>query len=183
MQLLADVDGVPRLLARWGDTGLVRTFIEGKPLRKGEPVPNDFHSRMQALVETMHQRGMAYVDLEKCENVIVGEDGRPYLIDFQIAWSGQPHGLHAWPPWSWIRGWLQGGDRYHLVKLQRRTRPDQLSPELLAASYRKPWFVRMHRVLTHPLQRLRRGILERVDPRRGPGERGRVPDDDTLGVT
>ncbi|HNQ24190.1 MAG TPA: hypothetical protein PKK06_13970 [Phycisphaerae bacterium] len=179
LRLLADVDGVPRLLARWSDTGLVRTFIEGRPLRNGEPVADDFHPRLQALVATLHRRGVAYVDLEKCGNVIVGEDGKPYLIDFQISWIGRPGWLHAWPPLSWVARWFQGGDRYHLVKLQRRTRPDQLSPECLAASYCKPWYVRTHRALTQPLQRLRRAVLERVDPRRARGERGHLPEDDS----
>ena len=64
-----------------------------------------------------------------------------------------------------------------LTKLQRRTRPDQLTDQERAASYRRPWFVRAHRVVTKPFTAIRRAILERVDPRRGRGERGRVAND------
>ena len=183
LRQLDDLDGVPEFLGRWGDTGIVRHYLEGHPLQKKEHVADDFHPRLRALVQEIHRRGMAYVDLEKCENVVVGDDGRPYLIDFQIAWRGRPPGLAKLPPLSWLGACLQCGDLYHLVKLQRRTRPDQLSEEELAASYRKPWYVRLHRIVTAPLQRIRRAVLQRVDPRRGSGERGRVPDDDTLGVT
>jgi hypothetical protein len=120
---------------------------------------------------------MAYVDLEKCENVLVGDDGRPYLMDFQISWHWSARrGGELWLMRA-VRSWLQRGDLYHLRKLQRRTRPDQMSAEELAASYRKPWFVRWHRKLTYPFTYIRRAILDRIDPRRGRSERGRVHDE------
>jgi hypothetical protein len=179
---LHDVDGVPRLIGRWGPTGLVREYVEGHPLARGERVPDDFHGRLRDLIDTVHGRGMAYVDLEKCENVLVGEDGRPWLFDFQISWYVPPR----WGGELWllrlIRSRLQAGDRYHLVKLQRRTRPDQLTPEQLAASYRRPWYVRVHRLVTWPFTWCRRRVLDTVDPRRRVGERGRVHDDHPMGV-
>lgn len=179
---LGDVEGVPRLIERWGSTGLVREFIEGHPLAKGERVSDEFHSRLRRLVDTIHQRGMAYVDLEKCENVLVGDDGRPHLFDFQIAWSLPSRwGGDLWPARA-IRRWLQAGDRYHLVKLQRRTRPDQLPPKILEASYRRPWFVRLHNFVTRPFTWCRRRVLARVDPQRTDGERGRVSEEKAAGA-
>jgi len=172
--LLADVHGVPRLVGRWGPAGIVREFLEGRPLRKGEPVPDDFHSRLRALIDEIHARDMAYVDLEKCENVLLGDDGRPYLFDFQIAWHvPRRWGGELWPIRR-FRSFLQAGDRYHLLKLQRRTRPDQLTPDQIAASYRKPWTVRLHRLLTAPFLKVRRMALDRIDPRRDGRERGTV---------
>lgn len=179
---LADVPGVPKLIGRWGDTGVVREYVEGHPLARGEQVADGFHESLRALIAVMHERGMAYVDLEKCENVLVGDDGKPYLFDFQISWYlPRRRGGELWPLTS-LRRRLQMGDRYHLVKLQRRTRPDQLTAEQRAASYRKPWYLRAHRLVTFPFTWCRRRILDRLDPRRGEGERGRVQDDDTMGV-
>lgn len=179
---LHDIDGVPKLIDRWGPTGVVREYIEGHPLARGERVADDFYPRLHALLDEMHEHGMAYVDLEKCENVLVGEDGRPYLFDFQICW----HVPRCWGGELWplrrLRKWLQAGDRYHLVKLQRRTRPDQLSAEAFAASYRRPWYVRGHRFITWPFTWCRRHILDRIDPRRGDGERGRVHEDKMMGA-
>lgn len=174
LQRLSDLEGIPQYIGPWERTGIIREFVDGHPLAKGEPVPDDFHPRLRNLIDAIHQRGMAYVDLEKCENVLVGADGRPWLFDFQICWYWpRKWGGELWPA-RLLRRWFQSGDRYHLVKLQRRTRPDQLSEEELAASYRKPWYVRWHRVLTWPFTAVRRAILNRVDPRRRPGERGRV---------
>ncbi|GMU37887.1 MAG: hypothetical protein KJ057_08780 [Phycisphaerae bacterium] len=166
--------GIPRCLGRFEDTGVIHEFIPGHAMRKGERVPDDFHDRLRELIAGIHARDVAYVDLEKCENVLVGDDGRPYLVDFQIAfyWPWRFGGRSF--PVRWLLRRFQSADRYHLVKLHRRTRRDQLSPEALAASYRRPWYVRLHGLLMRPLTLLRRRILERLDPRRGEGERGRV---------
>ena len=179
---LSDVEGIPRLVERWGPTGIVREFIEGQPLARGVGVPDNFHDRLAALIDEIHRKKMAYVDLEKCENVLVGDDGKPYLFDFQISWYLDPRwGGELWPM-RLLRSWFQTGDRYHLAKLKRRTRPDQMSEEELIASYRRPWYVRVHRVLTWPLLWIRRRILRLVDPRRKNGERGRINDDEAMGV-
>ena len=174
---LADVEVVPRFVGMCGLDTIAHEYIEGHPLRKGEHVPDDFFARLAEALAVIHSRDMAYVDLEKCENVLVGEDGRPYLFDFQIAWFvARKHG-GALPPARWLLRRLQRGDLYHLRKLRRRTRPDQLTPEELAESYRRPFWLHAHRWLTWPLQRIRRGVLKRVDPshRSGAdGERGRV---------
>ncbi len=178
---LVEVQGVPRLLRRWGATGIVREYVEGSPMCKGESVGDAFHGQLRSMICEIHDRDMAYVDLEKCENVLVGEDGRPHLFDFQISWYVPKRwGGSLWPL-AGLRRWFQSGDHYHLLKLQRRTRCDQLSPEQLAASYRRPWHIRVHRFLTWPITWCRRKILDRVDPRRRNGERGRV-DEDIIGV-
>jgi len=178
---LADVAGVPRLLGRFGHTGIIREYVEGTPMQKGVPVGDEFHEQLRSLVAEIHSRDMAYVDLEKCENVLVGVDGRPYLFDFQISWYVSPRwGGSLWPL-SGLRRWFQHADRYHLLKLQRRTRRDQVSPEQLAASYHRPWYIRVHRILTWPFTWCRRKLLDRLDLRRRNGERGRV-DEDVIGV-
>jgi len=181
---LADVEGVPRFLERWGRTGVVREYIEGHAMRKGEHVPDDFHERLGNLVAVMHQRGMAYVDLEKCENVLVGDNGRPHLFDFQISW----YFPSRWGGELWVlrmmRKRLQRADKYHLLKLHRRTRRDQLSPDMLADSYRKPWNVRVFGAVSNPWKRLRRIILNRIAPHRHGGERGRLDNEEqTVGVS
>lgn len=173
---VADLDAVPRFLGRWGTTGVVHEYVEGRHLSKDVRVPDDFFDRLERAVAAIHARGMAYVDLEKRQNVLLGEDGRPYLVDFQISWRLPARFGGRTPPARWLCRRLQEGDRYHLLKLRRRFRRDQLTEELLRASYRKPFWVRLHARLTAPLLKLRRHTLNRIDPSRKIGERGAAPD-------
>ncbi len=173
-EALADMPEVPTSLGRFIPTAFAHDFIEGQHLAKGMDVPDDFFDRLSDAIDRLHARGLAYVDLEKRQNVIVSTEGKPYLIDFQISWY--------WPakyggelfPVRWLRKQFQNGDRYHLLKLRRRIRPDQLTPEQLAASYRKPRAVRIHRFLAAPFLAIRRTLLRWIDPDKKTGERGAI---------
>lgn len=173
---LRELDGlsfVPRLIGRPEPCTLVRAWIEGRALGRGVSVDDGFFPALHAALDSLHARGWAYVDLEKPENVIVDEAGRPHLCDFQISWTW-PRSLRSLWPLCWWLGLLQRGDRYHALKLERRLRRAGMSPEALARSQRRPWFVRLHRLLTSPLQALRRGLLDRRGTRGERGEHGRI---------
>lgn len=186
-RLAEGVAGVPKCFGRLGRTGFAHAFIEGHPLQKREQVGDDFFPQLGRMLDELHVRGMAYVDLEKRENILVGTDGRPWLIDFQISYPGPgldrrikrnwgPGALHRVFPRGLrqaLLARLQQGDRYHLLKHRRRHRPDSMSPEEMAASYRVGVSVQFHRRLTRPLTLLRRGILKQLTGRsRSPKQDG-----------
>jgi len=156
---LQDLDGVPMYLGLWNNIGVVHEFIEGHPLRKGEQVNDEFFPKLFALIKTIHLRHMAYVDLEKRENILVGDDGNPYLIDFQISFGLLSSFSQHVPFARFLLRKLQRSDEYHLLKHRRRHRPDQLSPEEIAASYKRPIYVEAHRIIFRPLTQLRRAFL------------------------
>jgi len=162
----SDLSGVPRFAGRWGRDGFLHVFVEGHPLGKGERVPEQFFPQLQDLLGQVHARQAAYVDLEKRENIIVGDDGRPYLIDFQISWRRPPTWLGRSRPARWLLRRLQESDRYHLMKHWRRHRPDQLDSAGLARSRAVPAYIRLHRAVARPFTRLRRRTLARLDPSR-----------------
>jgi hypothetical protein len=176
-----DLPGVPRCLGRWGETGFVHAFVEGHPLQRHEWVDDDFFPRLEHLLDEMHRRGIAYVDLEKRENILVDDDGHPCLIDFQISWwwpadhRGR-QGLGRLIPAGlgrFVLGRLQEGDRYHLLKHRRRHRPDTLPPVQLEASYDRGVYIDLHRRLFRPFTWLRRKILKRLTGRsRSPKQDG-----------
>ena len=63
----------------------VRGWIEGRALHQAEALPVDFFERLDELVLALHARGVCHNDLHKEQNVLVAADGRPALVDFQLA--------------------------------------------------------------------------------------------------
>lgn len=158
-QRMADVEGVPKFLGRLDATTVAHTFIPGEPLAPGDQLTDEFLNDLQRLVETFHKRDIAVVDLQKCENVLVGEDGKPYLMDFQISWALPENFVGKFPPLRWIHGIFVSSDKYHLRKHFYRFRPDLLSEEEKRRIERKPLVIRIHRAVTRYPQKLRRQLL------------------------
>lgn len=156
---LQGTPGVPRFLGLWKDVGLVHEFVEGHALQRYEHVDDEFFPRLTELIRTLHRRDMAYVDLEKRDNILVGDDGRPYLIDFQISYALSSTPSHRHVVARFLLDRLREGDVYHLLKHYRRHRPDQLAREQIAASYQRPIWVDLHRICFRPWTLLRRRAL------------------------
>ncbi|MBL8862250.1 MAG: serine/threonine protein kinase [Planctomycetes bacterium] len=98
LRALAGLAGVPRLLSRAaGDEALdvlLRDWVSGVPLSRAGELPADFFDHLDTLVQAVHARGVCHNDLHKESNVLVGADGYPWLIDFQLA-SRHPRGGRA----------------------------------------------------------------------------------------
>lgn len=175
LRRLADTSFVPCVLGqvfidgRLAPNTVARRFIDGHPLGAGERVGDDFFAQLHEALDAVHRHDVAYIDLHKRENVLVGADGRPYLIDFQVSF-GLPAGiLGALPGARALLRMFQGMDRYHVDKHHRKCRPDQcrLTSAELAAS--RPWFIRVHRVFAQPLRTMRRRLLSFIGVRAGRG--------------
>jgi hypothetical protein len=134
-------------------------YVPGHPLGRHEYVGDDFFPLLQRLLVQMHERNVAYVDLTKRENIIVGEDGRPCIIDFQISallparWPG-----NSLPVRMFLKC-LQRADRYHLEKHHARSRPDQTGFTSREIASRRPWWIRAHRCVAVPVRASRRWLL------------------------
>lgn len=157
--LMEGIAGIPAFRGWFGETGIIHDYVEGRPLQKEDTIDDAFFPRLVGLIEAIHKRGAAYVDLEKRENIILGDDGCPHLIDFQISWHmAASRGGEVWP-FRMIRDVLQASDKYHIMKHWRRLRPDQLAGTQIDGSYRPPFWIRWHRAIFRPLTLLRRQIL------------------------
>jgi hypothetical protein len=87
LQHLQGIAGVPAAPFRLDALALGYRYIPGQPLRlcpRGS-CGRDFFERLEALVGAIHARGIVHLDLRNGRNHLVGEDGRPALIDFQSA--------------------------------------------------------------------------------------------------
>jgi hypothetical protein len=159
---LADVPGIPaelgpiRVQGRRLDNAVAHVFIEGRPFGASDQPADDFFPRLRKLLEAVHQQGIAYVDLHKRENIVVGLDGSPHLVDFQVCFGlWQPREQRS-PLLRTVLQALQSADWYHLGKHIARHRPDQLA---LLAHAERPWWINAHRLVAVPLRGARRRLL------------------------
>jgi hypothetical protein len=172
LKLMDGIEGFPRRIGPVTIAGLpapnavAHLWIEGDTFQPTACVDDDFFPRLSAMVAALHARDIAYVDLAKWENIIVGGNGAPHLIDFQIHYA-HPRG---WPLRLWLV-WLQESDRYHLLKHWRRCRPDQLDAADLALGRYRPWILRVAHALGRPLRALRLLLLRMFGVRIRPGAR------------
>lgn len=165
-QAVEDLAGVPECFGAVGTHGFAHIYVEGHPHYRSEPLGPDFFRKLLTLLDEIHSREMAYVDLSKQENILVGDDGLPYLIDFQTAF--------VWPSeWKQRRGLLrllpdaigrrilagaQEADCVHVFKHWRRSAEETLPADLYARSVRQTGYIRFHLIATTPYRWLRRTI-------------------------
>ncbi len=161
MRQVEDIEGVPRFRGRYDSASTVRDYVPGAPLRRDSKVGEEFFPGLFRLLRELHARGLAYVDLEKAANILVGDDGRPYLVDFQLAFRLPGKFLGRTRLARALRHLLQQADLYHARKHFRRVMRERLTDEQIARLRPRPWFVRVANLIYAPFKKLRRRILRK----------------------
>ena len=157
---LQNVPGIPAFLGRVGETGFLHAFIPGTELHPDMPFTPQFFDQLHALLTAIHAHDIAYVDTNKRENILFGDDGRPWLIDFQISWFSPNFLRRIWPARYMLRR-LQRADWYHFFKHKTRLMPQHCTPEDFARGNARGKLHNLHRRIARPLIDLRRKFLAR----------------------
>lgn len=162
---LQGVPGIARFLGTIGRNGFVHDYIPGQDLLEypRDRLPDDFFDQLIDLMRSVHARGISYVDANKRDNVIVGLDSRPYLIDFQISWRPEPGRLCRR-----TLLFMQRMDMYHLFKHKSRLRPDLMSPQQWQLRRNPGRLLKLHRLIAEPFRRFRRTTLRRMGKKTWP---------------
>ncbi len=158
-QVAQGIEGIPALIGPVGATGMAHAFVPGCPLGRYEAVNDQFFDRLEAMLAELHRRDMAYVDLNKRQNILLGEDGRPHLIDFQISLWLPARGWGRLSLLRWFLARFQHGDNYHFLKHKRRLRPDLLREGERLRVERVSIWIRIHRAWARPVTYARRALL------------------------
>ena len=165
MNRLAGIEGIPRSL---GDlrvdgapvaTAIAHEWIEGHALAEGEHVDDWFFPQLEAILDEVHRRGVAHVDLHKRENILVDDHGRPCLIDYQISFGIPTESRLTRVLLGGVLRLLQRCDDYHLLKHRVKHRPDQVGLSLGDMQRMRPWWIRAHRCVAIPFRTVRRRLL------------------------
>jgi hypothetical protein len=150
---------VPRVLARLDAHTYVYEYIEGLTLDDRPPLPDDFFDRLADALRRIHARHIVHFDLHKRGNILIDTQGRPHIIDFQIARHiGDRVLVSRWLSVRLRRG-LQSYDIYHIYKHKRRFQPQLLTEAEEKLSYNHSWPLELHRALVRPYKKVRRAGL------------------------
>lgn len=81
---LAGTNGVPRLVSVNANM-LEREYLAGAPMQDGQPRHVSYFHEAASILRTFHRLGVVHNDLAKEPNLLVTKDGKPAIIDFQLA--------------------------------------------------------------------------------------------------
>jgi hypothetical protein len=95
---LHGITGIPQPPFILDPFALGYRYIPGRTLREtpSELIDASFFQRLEVLVGEMHQRNMVHLDIRNRRNVLITEQGRPALLDFQSSLNLDrvPRNLH-----------------------------------------------------------------------------------------
>ncbi|MFO0815687.1 MAG: hypothetical protein U0796_20915 [Gemmatales bacterium] len=172
---LQELPNIPRLLGNVMVDGKVarhavaRGYILGHPMRSKEILPESFFQKLHDILDDVHACNIAYMDLHKRENIIVGDDGEPYLIDFQVSYILPRGWWTRLTPLPWILRLLQQSDRYHCIKHFVKHSDAGAAQGKKQVQAARPWWIKVHRFFAVPFRETRRRFLVLLGIRKGKG--------------
>lgn len=125
---LTGMKGIPKAVGRIDRFAFAMEFIPGRPILRGEPLPSSFFSDLERVLREVHDRGVVHLDLRHKGNILVSENGEPFLIDFNSSFAFKEKRFlrrYLFPLLRWV-------DYGGLLKLKKRISPSSMTPEELA---------------------------------------------------
>ena len=118
LHALRGMQGVPRLVG-WDGRRLVRSWLPGVPMQAAGGVDRAYFREALRLLRRLHSAGLVHNDLAKEPNWLVTADGRPALVDFQLAMRPRYRGR--------LFRMLAHDDLRHLLKHKRTYCPQHVT--------------------------------------------------------
>lgn len=138
---LEGIQGIPRLLDIVNGLALIIEYIPGKHIGKFKPgqLPENTYGRFEDLVKKIHSKFIVHLDLRQKKNILISEDGSPYIIDL-----GSALDLSRFPL---VHRVLSCIDRSGLLKFKQRYFPYLMTLQdkalLIRHHFLRPlWFLR-----------------------------------------
>jgi len=142
LRRLQGIDGIPSDAFRVDAFAMAARFVPGRSLSslKAPQVSTDYLLALEALLQTVHARGLVHLDTRGGGNLLIRPHGAPGIIDFQAALSTR------WMPAA-LRTWFEDMDLSGVYKKWQRWQPDTLGEERLERferlnQWRRWWFLR-----------------------------------------
>ena len=126
---LQGLKGVPTCYGVIDGLALALEEIPGRPLEKHNKnikLSRTFFDDLKNIVDSFHRRGLAHCDLKNGDNVLVGHDGRAYIVDWSASISQKEFRFF---PLNRIYLRFVLDDYFAIIKLKMRYVPETLTLE------------------------------------------------------
>ena len=82
---LQGISGIPKSPFMLDEYAVCYEFISGNTLKDTPPeaISDDYFFQLEDLVKRMHERNLVHLDIRNRRNIMVTDDGKPALLDFQ----------------------------------------------------------------------------------------------------
>lgn len=134
---LRGLKGIPVLYRVLDGLALVMERIPGESLEDLESrrkLPKSFFDELEQIVEDAHARGVAHCDLKRAPNMLLGIDGKPYVVDWSAAVCRSELPFF---PLNLIYRRLVWDDLQAITKMQLRHCPEEISTERFIDYHRR----------------------------------------------
>jgi len=157
--------GIPRLVGVVDRYALIMEHIPGTSLADIESgyLDNEFYARLREVVDRMHSRGVAHCDLRSRGNIMRGDNGQPYIVDF-AACVFRGWGINPFTRWIFHQFVL--ADRNAVLLAKQRCSPELLTDEEKAELARPLPFERPAKSIGQNVRNLTRWLLTRKNSSR-----------------
>lgn len=155
---LRGLKGVPDFYGAIEGLALLTEAIPGRPvegLEKEEPLPEHFFEELRDLVKSIHKRGLAHCDLKRAPNVLLGDDGKPYIVDWSASIAEREFRFF---PFRLVYERFIVDDLNGVLKIQLRHRPESVSTEEKRRYYHRSKAERLIRSVRDKV----RSLLQRI---------------------
>ena len=122
---LKGLKGIPQPVERIDRFAFAMEYIPGVPIERGKIIPPSFFSNLDQVLKAIHSRGVVHMDLRHKGNILVSDNGEPFLIDFNSSFSFKEKGFFRrlfFPILRWV-------DHGGLLKLKERVAPELMTHE------------------------------------------------------
>jgi RIO-like serine/threonine protein kinase len=155
---LKGMQGIPVLYGAMKGPALVMEKIHGKSLNTAHQaggIPQEFYAALVSLLDAIHNAGLAHCDLKREPNIIMGDDGKPYIVDWSASISKSEFGIF---PLSLIFKRFVRDDLNAVVKIKLKYNPELVTTEEKARYMDRGSFERVIRDLRDRSRRLLKKI-------------------------
>lgn len=126
---LKGLKGIPAFYGSTGGITLIVEEIKGTDIEKIEVISSlddTFYEELKNLIKEIHKRGIAHCDLKRAPNIMLGNDGKPYIVDWASAISEREFRFF---PLNKIYERFIKDDLNAVTKLRLKHQPEKVSRE------------------------------------------------------